>query len=160
MIRKKAQMKMFESIAVLIVFFFLVAFGIGFYGNYQSVQLDKLEKQFHKLDTIKLSNLIIHSTHLRCSISGTDRGSCVDVYKLKAIIDPAINQDFQQFFADEFDSAEIWIEQLYPVKQRFVIYNNTPAVEVRSTLVPIPVRVFEDIEDTSNFGILMVRVYE
>ncbi len=81
---KKAQLKILESIAVLIIFFFLVGIGLKFYGNIQLQSLQQAKDDFSSNDATKISQKIAHLPELRCSLENTDQGSCIDLAQAQA----------------------------------------------------------------------------
>ncbi|MEK6857974.1 MAG: hypothetical protein AABX39_05290, partial [Nanoarchaeota archaeon] len=62
----KAQVKMFENIGVLVVFFFLLGIGIVFYSNYQSQSLAVEQKKLLELRSLKLAEQMYNLPELDC----------------------------------------------------------------------------------------------
>ena len=77
---KKAQIKMLESIMVLIMFFFLVAIGLKFYGNVQLQELQKTQSEFERLDSVKIANILMTLPELACTTDNEFDGSCIDYF--------------------------------------------------------------------------------
>ena len=78
----KAQVKLFESIAVLIIFVFLVSIGITFYTNVQTNALDQAQIKFSRLDAVKTSISLSNMPELQCSQQGVQDSACIDLTKI------------------------------------------------------------------------------
>jgi hypothetical protein len=172
----KAQIKMMETIAVLLVFFFLFAFGIQLYGSTQVSELKRMQSQFLESNAQKLADSVSGSAFLRCSEVGIDKGNCIDKYKLQAIIEiiksagddqsPTHDTDKDAYdkLVQYFGRSTIEIEYIYPVpasdSKPVVIYDVKPAVFSAAKPVPIPVVVFNPITRAQDLAILWVTSYD
>lgn len=140
------QIKTFESIAVLLIFFFLVAVGINFYGNLKEIELEENKDALLSLKTVQLANIVVTMPELSCSLNGVTTSSCIDIVKLEVWSD----NDLDNRYFDIFGTASIRIVQLFPNEQEWLIYNRTE--EDATALVPtrIPVNLFDPREGTSG----------
>ncbi len=186
---KKGQLKILESIAVLIVFFFLVGMGIGFYGKIQIQALEAAKAEFVSLDATKVSQKIIHLPELRCSLQNTDQGSCIDLYQARAWASLLSDADCINAFRNSLDAqgvcserlnhyfeiigvGEVVLTRLYsadPIRRSdpnvdIILYNYTidytDEEEPGSKYTQIPVIIKDPVTQTNDLGMLKVRVYE
>ena len=183
---KKAQLKILESIAVLIVFFFLVGLGLNFYGKIQLQSLQAAKDDFARNDAIKISQKIVHMPELRCSLQNTDQGSCIDLDQ--ALAWSALQQDctgtvggdnaqslcserLTQYF-EQIGVGEIVLKRTYssdPALESdlangvWILYNySTPdSVSGKSapTFTQIPVVIFDTLTKNRDLGVLQVRIF-
>lgn len=186
--QKRGQLKILESVAVLIVFFFLVGMGVGFYGKIQLQSLEAAKAEFVRLDATKISQKIIHLPELRCSLQNTDQGSCIDLYQARAwsaLLDDAGCNDVTSGLGDyslcaerlshyfeQIGVGEVVLTRLYSANSirssdpntDIVLYNYTieyPEDEEHgSEFTQIPVIIRDSVTQTNDLGLLKVRVYE
>ena len=78
------QMKMFETVAVLIVFFFLIAFGLMFYGMIKSKTMQSEKEDRLQSNAIELAQKVSFLSELDCSQTSIKKENCFDRYKIKA----------------------------------------------------------------------------
>ncbi len=162
---KKAQIKMFESIGVLLVFFFLVGFGLQFYTNIQLQDLDRAKKEFSEVTSIEIASKITNFPSLYCSEHNVRKTSCIDIEKATIWQDKISEvEGFQSFIINELPPSTLFLNQMYPTKQQWVLYNDTPQFtnESRVTYIDtvIPVTLFNSTSRLHNFGVLVVRLYQ
>lgn len=160
---RRSQIKMFESIAMLLVFFFLVAIGIRFYGGYEISQLQSMKDKFAAFDSVKMAILLSNLPEVKCSIQNVQGGACVDLYKLKAwnamqSIEPA-----QSYYFDLLGHATVTLEQIEPVPPPgtgfWVMHNKTPDANFSTIVTPMPVTIWDPAIRQKSFGVLYVRVH-
>ena len=82
---KKGQLKMFESMGVMIVFFFLLAFGMNFYFYVQESSLQKDMYKFSQMRAVQIAVTAQFMPELDCSYAGDITQKCIDEEKAKAI---------------------------------------------------------------------------
>ncbi|MFT4311720.1 MAG: hypothetical protein ACMXYF_00640 [Candidatus Woesearchaeota archaeon] len=160
---KKAQIRMFESIAVLILFFFLVAIGLGFYGNIQQAQMEQSRDQLLNLRTIKIANMVAGMPELSCTQEGVKTSACVDFIKAEQMA----STPFQATLLDyiEFDNAKIELYEF--IEDDFepvvTILDRAPT-EFRAAIPSrVPVTIYRPVPGSSHgtydFGYLEVTTY-
>ena len=82
---RRGQLKMFENIGVMIVFFFLLASGMNFYF---SVQESSLKKDFARFEQMRAVQVAVQSQfmpELDCSYAGDITQKCIDLQKALAV---------------------------------------------------------------------------
>jgi hypothetical protein len=157
----KAQLQTMESIAVLVVFFFLIAIGLRFYGQTQVKEYERIRSEFESLDSIKVTNKLMSMPELICTRMNIQDVACFDYYKAKAwesLGDRMIGQ-----YLNFFGESTLTIEFLYPASNEpsITLYNNTPVLNQnlrynkRTSYVPITVYK----ERIHYFAILKIEQY-
>ena len=162
---KKGQIRMTETIAVLFIFFVLILFGIIFYYKYQQVSFK--EKQEELLATRAMENTLktLFLPELQCSRGDAEpEDNCVDLMKLEALNGNGVIQKYaNEYYFNIFSFATITVDQLYPSKKGFVVYNKTkPEWERREStyfFVTLRDQRAADGEYTYNHGFLRVEVF-
>jgi hypothetical protein len=161
--QKLAQMQTMESIAVLVVFFFLIALGLRFYGQTQIQAFEELRAEFETLDSIKITNKLMSMPEMTCTRMNVQDVACFDYYKAKAW--EKLGDRVIGLYLVEFGESTLTVEFLYPDSAAslppIVIYNNTPTITSsqpysrRTSFVPITV--YKD--RTYYFAILRIQQY-
>jgi hypothetical protein len=168
---KKAQLQTMESIAVLVVFFFLIALGLRFYGQTQIQAYEELRAEFETLDSIKITNKLMSMPELVCTRMNVQDVACFDYYKAKAwerTGDATIG-----LYLREFGESTLTVEFLYPTNassvaqaratnlSKITIYNNTPPISKENPYAKktsfVPITVYKD--RIYYFAILKIEQY-
>jgi hypothetical protein len=156
---KRAQIKMFESIGVLLIFFFIVGFGIQFYGNLQLQELEEAQRNFDEISSIELASKVLNFPQLSCTQNNVRKPTCVDIYKIQTWDDVS---GLRSFLVGEFPSANISIKQLYPTEQTIEVYSdqpNKPRSELEVILTNIPITIYNASTKQYNYGLLEVKKF-
>lgn len=157
---------MLETIMVLVMFFFLVAIGLKFYGNIQIQELKKTQTEFERLDSIKVANILMTLPELSCTTFNEFEGSCVDYHKAQSWnqTDPDI---MAGAYLPVFGYAKIELKLLYPEERidhlpdkNIIIYNTKPTNVINSITTEIPIVSYNAINRTKDFGMLSITTYQ
>ncbi len=158
----KAQIKMFENVGVMIVFFFLLSFGLVFYTTYQKNSIYKMDHQFKVDNALKSSKRVIYMPELRCT--ETKLENCVDYYKLNALVDTINNGGDYAFdyYYNIFGKSVVLYEQLYPNSGDFIEVYSNPLLKgeisgIENTI--IPVSLYNSVDQTYAYGVLNITIY-
>jgi len=156
---------MFESIAVLIIFFFLLSFGFTFYGKMQQISNMKKIRQAVEIDTVNLAIKASNLPELQCSIKNVPEPNCYDEMKLHAFRDitgDTINMEFMtDHYYQLFDYSTIMLNVLYPPQESLLLYNRTRNVTGGggSILTLMPISLYNPISKTYKFAYLNIIYY-
>jgi hypothetical protein len=163
---KKSQIKMTETIGVLVVFFILVLFGMIFYSQYQKSAIKQQQQAAVVKRTVAISLKAYYLPELRCT-KGFDVviPACIDLYKAK--IFEQHTRENHDFYSVVFGKSDIYVKD---IENNSVIslYNNTPAEWVKRIKIRFPVSIYDttalgsggEVLGTFVFGALNVDVYE
>jgi len=151
---KKSQMKMFETIAVLVVFFFILAIGLVFYFNIQKKSIGTTQEEFSELRDVQIAQLISNMPELECPTT-LETENCVDEYKLK------IGQLDKGYYYDFFGYSTL-IVNVYDIETKtwgdYTIYNNPKGES--SSRINVPASIYDPINKIKKFGILNITIYK
>lgn len=159
---KKSQIKMFETIAVLLIFFVLVGFGLIFYGRIQAGSFQATQEENFELKAIQTAQLVSFLPELQCSSDGIITDDCFDILKVEALRE-FINQTpniRNEYYYDLFGFSSISIEQIYPPGVSWLIYEKTTERTKAKSSIMIPVSLYNASSREYNFGVLNIDVYE
>lgn len=149
---KKGQIRMFETIAILLVFFILLVIVIVFYANVrQSSNIEKT-RDYRELRAIENMNKLLFLPEIQCS-QGSDVYTCIDTIKLDALSDVMSRSENVVYYAELFGESSIEVEQLYPVSWNKTLYDRAD----EGIFVGIPVSLWDPVTDSYGYGLLKIR---
>ena|SRR3989338_7497197 len=167
---RKAQLQTMETIAVLFVFFILLALAMIFYLGFQKTEFEQSLHEQRRLQAAELAQTVLNLPELQKSRTGTIGLQSLDVYRLEAlrtVLAPdslAGDASIQLTYATKFGRSRIRVRQLYPEEKVWLLYDKGD--EGAATVRPffIPVSLYEpQLPDaplgTYSFGILEVWYY-
>lgn len=158
---KKGQVKLFESIAVLIVFFFLLSFGFTFYGKMQKISNEEKIRKAMDVDAVSLAIKTSNLPELQCSTKNVAEPNCYDRQKLLAFRKATQGQN-NLFLTDHyyqvFGYSRIELQMIYPDEENILLYNRTRG-DGGSIVTLLPMTVYDPITKKSNFAYLNVTYY-
>jgi hypothetical protein len=160
---KKAQIKMGENIAVLFIFFILIALAMVFYMRLQNSQLKTLSNEDLAKKAIYISQRISYLPELQCSKENVWDDSCFDKYKIIQMYDLQQTETQNRlYYFDSFGYATVSL-QVYSLdgdeEELYTIYNISKNFTQKPTFY-FPFSVYNAIEETKQFGILKIEVYK
>lgn len=160
--KKKAQIKMFETVAVLVVFFFLIGISLTFYFVFQKAESEIVaEKEFQRraMETVQRMATI---PELDCVRTGIQIENCFDALKVAAFSETMQEgaEQAQLDYFPVFGFSTISIQQLYPVEEEPVILYDNALEDTGFDMTQVPVLLFQPVDNAFQFALLEVRTYE
>ena len=172
---RRAQLKMLETVGILLAFFFLFGIGMKFYGTYQLRGLEQAKNEFTTLDAVKLTNQVVASSLLRCSEDSIDQGQCIDEYKVRSLIYlfNASNDNLPNIVAyrnsviEQLGQARLVLHYLYPAvdlnvdAENVTLYDVLPPLtnQTQVFVAQLPVFVSDKIKQKNVLAMLEVTLY-
>ena len=108
---RRGQVKMIETILVLLALVFFFGILVVFYSRFQLFEIQKLARDVEEERAASLLGKIIGMPELSCSVSfgSASEANCIDTYKLLALSKQRLK------FEEEFEGlSEARIERIYP----------------------------------------------
>ncbi|MBI4139567.1 hypothetical protein HY483_01250 [Candidatus Woesearchaeota archaeon] len=164
-ISRRGQIKTFESIAVMIVFFFLLAFGMNFYYYVQESSMKRDFAQFEQMRAVQIAVQAQFLPELDCSYAGDITQKCVDEEKARAI--SALSSQLNDRFKTVFGYSDVNISVYNHQNSKWSdikIYSN-PKTDSGYQLFTLPIVVCDNLCDPAtsrhySFALLKVRAYD
>ncbi len=157
---RRAQIKMFETVGVLMVFFFLLAVGSVIYFGVQksAMQKEKIKASEQYAFQIVLKSLYL--PELDCSFLVTQRDNCIDKIKLSKLGNLIKNdEDVLLDYYNDFGYATIKVEESFPAQEKWTMYENIPPDYTGKLSTQSPILLYDAWDDSYSFGIIEVSVY-
>jgi len=164
---------MFETVGVLIVFFFLLFTGSIFYCSAQKSSLQKEKVRASEQYAFQIVLKALYFPELDCSFLVTQRDNCVDRIKLEKLSRLiAANETVLNDYYNDFGYAKITVSEAYPGIANWTLYENVPTetriekgkeIEVPSYIDKLttqsPILIYDAWLDNYAFGVMEVAVY-
>ena len=155
--KKKSQIRMGETIAVLIIFFFLLIIGVAFYINVTRARVISKNDEIFSQESIRVAQIVSFLPEVQCSSENIVTDNCYDLYKLGRA-EPNLNKSNQYYFPF-FYYSEIVIEEFYPDRNQWVLYNYTPTKVQGVYPTYIPISLYNATSKKYAFGLLSIMYY-
>lgn len=147
---------MFETIAILFIFFIIVLFGFIFYTRIQKTTYKAEQEEAVILRAIQIAEKASFLPEIQCSFDNVPVEDCIDKYKLEALT-PIIDPN-KIYYYRIFGDSRITINQTYPSDTvSWTLYDRPKEGERLST--QIPVSIYNPATDQYTFGVIYVEVY-
>lgn len=164
---KKAQIRIFESIAVLVIFVFFVAIGLRFYTTAQMNELQRVASQFSDLDAVKVALVLSHLPEVSCTLEAITDSTCLDFQKLTALEQLLEERgDVYEHYIPFLGLSTITINQTYPSTPPIFIELYDANISSFSnvgvlgrTRLQIPTSLEDQVLRRKSFAILRVDAY-
>lgn len=161
--RKKAQIKLGESIGIMVIFFFLLVFGFSFYASYQKKAVIDQKAHLTDMKSIEVTQQTMFIPEIQCTVKNViSSDNCFDILKMKALSNLIVTDSkVEEYYYDLFGFSEITIEQIYPAGEPIVFYSKPlPDEETEAiTTTRMAVTLYNAIEGRYNFGIITIQMY-
>jgi hypothetical protein len=152
-----SQIKMFETIAILVVFFFIILFGFMFYSRIQESTFQAELEEKSALKTIEMAEKISFLPEIQCSRDNIPEEDCIDLLKLDSAA-KIINDNSLAYF-DIFGYSYIHVDEIYPSSISWSLYNFSKKEDLGKISIPFPVSLYNTIDDKYSFGVLYIDIY-
>ncbi len=155
---RKAEIRMFESIATMFVFFILLVFGMVFYSRMQEANYYTKLEELRQERIIELAERIKNLPELECSSNTVLQQDCLDLIKVDKI--RKIVAESPDIYYDLIEYGNISVEEIYPESRTYQIYERHKQGENISRTVFMPIGLYDANTQLTHFGVLVVRSYE
>ena len=156
----KAQIKMFETIGILIVFFILISIALSLYFFLQKTSYTKDLENQRQQNTLMLIQKMLYLPELDCNFLQTTQDHCIERLKaqsLKTLIQT--NPTAQQEYYQTFGLSTITITTLYPVHEKIILYDRTPTNPTRIFKTQNPIIMHDALSQTNSFAVIEITTY-
>jgi len=174
--KKKSQIQMGETIAIIIIFVLFVSFGLIFYTRMMDSTNQEKRSENLELAAVQVAQKASFLPELQCSEENVRKDNCIDllkIYKAKDLMTDPTN--VADIYYNMFGLANITIVEVFPndasdthfrdpitnIDNEITIYSEVPEqkdiLTSESTFIPISIADYK--EKKYYFGIMIVEVY-
>jgi hypothetical protein len=163
--RNKAQLQTMETIAVLFVFFILLALAMIFYVGYANSQSRIDLRNTQRVLSTELALTVANLPELRASRQGIAGVNSIDIYKAEALSSLITSDEsFKLIYNTKLGPGEVKLREIYPDSRNWTVYSNVPVGSgfVRPFFIPVSLyepRSLQNPVGKHSFGILEVWYY-
>ncbi len=156
---RKSQVKMFETIAILVIFFFLIVLGFSFYAKLQKITAQREIAEKTTDDAVRIAQEIYYLPELQYTEKNDPKGA-IDLYKLnhtKSIID--LNPEY---YFNVIGYANVSIQSIYGeqlIQNPTVIYFNPKTDYSDLITTHLPILLYNPLSGKYSFGVIDIGVY-
>ena len=155
---KSSQIQTFETIAVLFIFFILIAVGAIFYVRIYKSSSEATKYGYFQSKSIAIAQRVMFMPELQCTEDKVITDNCIDILKLEAAKN-IINSN-EIYYYDLLEFSEINITQEYPssaTAPKLTLYSRKISKPSSSFLTYVPVSLYNPITRTYGFGIVSIE---
>lgn len=156
MSNKKAQIQIFETIAVLAVFFILLGIGFIFYTKVIKSNIESDAAEISQSKSVSVAQRVMFLPEIQCSEDNVPKEGCIDTLKLDSAISVINKPENSLYYYDSFEFSEIKIDEIYPNSQHWDLYLKTTADYKNKFQTNVPVTLYDPKTKTSKFGIISI----
>lgn len=153
----KAQVQLMETVAVLVIFFILVAIGFTFYANVVKTSFNREETSRMETTAVEIAARTMQAMEFSCSEDNVPREGCLDQVKL-AVAPPYLASNAADFFS-LFGFSNIVARKVFPSTQEWVLWNNPLNDASVSTVIHLPVNIWDPVSGEYSLGEMRVEVF-
>ena len=163
MAMKKSQIKMVETISILVIFFVILLFGFVFYSQFQKrailVEQQELVAKRAVVNSLKTTFL----NEFRCD-STEPSGTCVDTIRWDEFANKLKEPDIAAYYSNIFSRAHIYYTDVITGEQKELYDGSVANYSVTSVQTPVLLRNVEHRAGSAyitwdSFGVLHVDYY-
>ncbi len=156
---RKAQVKMFETISVLIIFFFILIFGLVYYNNTQKKEIQNLLDENNQLRVMETMKVAMNLPELQCSMENIQTTNCFELVKLQNFQEVVSNNKL--YYTSLFSYSKLYVSQIYPSvgPMEWELYSSQPKSIASTQKNFIPILIYDSVNRRYNAGMLVVEVY-
>lgn len=154
----RAQINMFETIAVLIVFMFLLGVGLVVYAQMHKSTLNKDVNKARDEKAVRIAETAFFLPELDCTFRGVrPPGACVELLKVYAMSELNQDEDRMVAYYEMFGDSRIEIIPVFPEGDKIMIYDRS--VGNRKTIVSrSPVLLLDVVKGPTSYGFGIMEV--
>jgi hypothetical protein len=147
---KKSQANIMHTIAILLMFSLILLVFYIFYYNISKQDLEKTSGVTFDALANKIAIRAVGFPPYKCA-----SGDCIDKYKAISFSELAKDNDYFEIFG----FSKIILEEIFPSMDKIIIYENVMEDFRVKKNIRIPVTIYEPVNKTKSFGVLIVEVF-
>ncbi len=155
MANKKSQIQIGETIAVLFVFFILVAIGFIFYAKVIKTNIETEKEEVQQLNSIGIAQRVMFLPELQCSEDNIIIDNCIDILKLDAA--KVLMKGNEVYYYDMLEFSNITVTQIYPAEAKWEIYSRKMENPKYKFATNVPISLYDPITRKHGFGVLTIE---
>lgn len=153
--KKKSQIQMAETIAVLFVFFILIILGFMFYVKVIKGNIELEKEELSQLKSIGIAQRVMFLPEVQCSEDNIIIDNCIDILKLDSA--QSLMKENEVYYYDLLEFSDVSIVQIYPSEAEWDIYSRKTADFRGKFTTNVPISIYDPATRRHGFGILTIE---
>ncbi|HLC60948.1 MAG TPA: hypothetical protein VJJ52_05980 [Candidatus Nanoarchaeia archaeon] len=154
---RKAQIQIFETIAVLVVFFMLLGIGFIFYTKVISSNIESDTAEISQSKSISIAQRVMFLPEIQCSEDSVPKENCIDTLKLDSAISVINKPENSLYYYDLFEFSDISIKEIYPSSGAAIqLYSKFTTDYKNKFQTNIPVALYDPKTKINKFGLISI----
>ena len=153
--KKKSQIQIGETIAVLFVFFILVIIGFIFYAKVIKGNIESEKGEVSQLNSVGVAQRVMYLPEIGCSEDNVIIDNCADILKLKPAQD--IMSQNEIYYFDILQYSSVNISQIYPPGPTRTLYSKKLDGFATKFITNVPISLYEPTTRKYGFGVLTIE---
>ena len=153
--KKKSQIQMGETIAVLFVFFVLIIVSFIFYVRVLKSNIQSEGDELSQLKSVGIVQRVMFLPEMQCSEDNVIADNCIDILKLKSAQD--IMSQNEIYYYDLLEYSNISISQIYPSQATWNVYSRKIEDFTNKFVTNVPVSLYDPATRKYGFGVLTIE---
>jgi hypothetical protein len=154
----KAQIKMFETIAVLVIFFVILIIGLVYYNGTQKREIREMQDEDRVLRAIEIMKITTYLPELQCSMDNVLTANCIDLAKLENFM--YVSDQERLYYTSIFGFGKISVREIYPEEKEYILYFNNKSSTRDIISSPVPILIYDSISRKYYAGVMLVELYQ
>ena len=155
--KKKAQVQIGETIAVLFVFFILVIMGFIFYVKVIKGNIELEKEELSQLKSIGIAQRVMFLPEVQCSEDNIIIDNCIDILKLDSA--QALMVENEVYYYDLLEFSDVNIVQIYPNEAKWNLYSRKTQDFKSKFVTNVPISIYDPAARRHGFGILTIETF-
>ena len=160
--KRKSQIQIGETIAVLFVFFILIMIGFIFYVKVIKGNIEVEKDESSQMQSIGIAQRVMFLPELQCSEDGITKDDCIDKLKLRSAKDVMDLQQNKVYYYDLLEFSEVSVTQIYPDDpsiRNLKLYSRKIDKFTNKFVTNVPVSLYNPITKKYGFGVITIETY-
>ncbi|HLC61480.1 MAG TPA: hypothetical protein VJI52_00500 [Candidatus Nanoarchaeia archaeon] len=154
---KKAQIQIFETIAVLAVFFILLGIGLIFYTKVIKSNIESDAAEISQGKSVSIAQRAMFLPEIQCSEDGVPKENCIDILKLDSAVSVINKPENFLYYYDLFEFSDIRIAEIYPSPSVPIILYSKPTTDYKNNFsTSVPVTLYDPKTRINKFGLIKI----
>ena len=151
----RAQMKMTEQIIIMMIFFFLLVFGVLFYTRYSVEKAKTGMSEKAELVSVQAVQKAQFFPGIQCTVEGTTDYNCLDLHKLDAL--SSLSPEKKYILETMFPRTTIADHQVFTVHDNCEVYDVASGGK-NTEFFAVPVALFDATTNKYSMGYMNITV--
>ena len=141
-----------ETVAVLFIFFIIIALALVFYGSYQKSKVTQKLADIKRSESIRIAQTALNLPEISSSRKGVSGINSIDLLKIEAF-SSIINNNYELkkgLYEQKFGTSTINIHEIYPEENTWTLYDNPLSKYKSKYSFYLPVSIYNPLQRPSG----------